>query len=159
MPGRQARFTQAVAPTVLRLAFSDWAEHLGNAPGKQMELVEEAVNNWVRLLVYLHQHARDPECPPCVDPAPHDRRFTHPEWQKPPFDMINQGFLLYQQWWHDATTGISGVAPGNERIAEFTARQILDVLSPANSPWSNPVVLRTTLSSKADRTLCADLPT
>jgi polyhydroxyalkanoate synthase len=141
----QARFTQAVSPSVPRLAFSDWAEHLANAPGKQMELAEEAAGSWVRLLMYLQQHARDPDCPPCIDPLPHDRRFTHPAWQKPPFDMINQSFLLGQQWWHDATTGISGVAPGNEGIVEFTARQMLDVFSPANFPWTNPVVLRATI--------------
>ena len=141
----QARFTQAVSPAVLRLAFSDWAEHLANAPGKQLELAEETARNWVRLLQYQFQHAQDPKCPPCVDPLPHDRRFTHPAWQKPPFDTIYQRFLLQQQWWHSATTGISGVAPGNERIAEFTARQLLDVFSPANLPWTNPVVLRATM--------------
>ncbi len=141
----QARFTQAMSPTVLRLAFSDWAEHLANAPGKQLELVEEAANNWIRLLLYPNQHAKDPECPPCIQPLPHDRRFTHPAWQQAPFDVIYQGFLLNQQWWHDATTGISGVVPGNERMVEFTTRQMLDVVSPANFPWTNPVVLRATI--------------
>jgi polyhydroxyalkanoate synthase subunit PhaC len=141
----QARFTQAVSPSVPRLAFSDWAEHLANAPGKQMELAEQATRNWTRLLMYQQQHARDPTCPPCIDQPPNDRRFTHPSWQKPPFDVIHQSFLLGQQWWHDATTGISGVAPGNERIVEFTARQILDVFSPSNFPWTNPVVLRTAI--------------
>jgi len=112
----QARFTQAVSPAVLRMAFSDWAEHLANAPGKQQESVEKAARNWVRLLLYLYQHAQDPECPPCIDPLPHDRRFNHPAWQKPPFDVIYQNFLFYQQWWHNATTGISGGAIQSDAI-------------------------------------------
>jgi polyhydroxyalkanoate synthase subunit PhaC len=141
----QTRFTQALSPAVLGMAFFDWALHLANAPGKQQALVEKAVRKWVRLLLYMHRHAQDPACPPCIEPLPHDRRFTHPAWQSPPFDMIYQSFLLQQQWWHNATTGIRGVSRANERIAAFTTRQLLDVSSPANLPWTNPVVLRATL--------------
>jgi len=134
-----------MSPPALWLAFWDWALHLANAPAKQQALIEKAARKWVRLLLYLRRHAQDPECPPCIDPLPQDRRFTHPAWQQPPFDMIYQSFLLYQQWWHNATVDIRGVAPGNERIAEFTTRQLLDVLSPANLPWTNPLVLRATM--------------
>ena len=61
--------------------------------------------------------------------------------------------MLCQQWWHDATTGISGVYPGNERIAEFTTRQLLDIFSPANLLWTNPVVLRATMEQGGENLL------
>ena len=141
----QARFTQAMSPAMLGMAFFDWALHLANAPGKRQALIEKAARNWASLLLYVQKHAQDPQCPPCVDPLPHDRRFTHPAWQRPPFDMIYQSFLLGQQWWHDAATGVRGVAAANERIADFTARQLLDLVSPANFPGTNPVILRATM--------------
>ena len=46
---------------------------------------------------------------------------------------------------HFESHPISGVAPGNERIVEFTTRQMLDVFSPVNFPWTNPVVLHATM--------------
>jgi polyhydroxyalkanoate synthase len=56
-----------------------------------------------------------------------------------------QSFLFYQQWWHNATTGVRGVTPQHEEIVRFTVRQILDAVSPSNFLWTNPEVLRVTL--------------
>ena len=142
----QARFTQSISPAALRLAFSDWAMHLVNAPGKQQGLVEKAARKGTRLFLYFSRRARDPQCPPCIEPLPFDNRFRDPAWQAPPFNAIYQSFLLTQQWWHNATSGVRGVASAHERIVEFTMRQILDVFAPSNSPWTNPEVLRTTMA-------------
>jgi polyhydroxyalkanoate synthase len=59
--------------------------------------------------------------------------------------MIYQSFLLGQQWLHNAMTGVRGVSKSNERIVDFTMRQLLDVVSPANFPWSNPEILKKTM--------------
>src|SRR5579872_2448938 len=49
----QARFTDSISPTALRLAFLDWAMHLANAPGSQLRLLETAARSWWTLSSYL----------------------------------------------------------------------------------------------------------
>ncbi len=142
----QARFTSSLSPAALMLAFADWAAHLANAPGKQAALVEKAVRKWVRFALYLSRTCANPECAPCIEPLPQDRRFAGAAWQQPPFNAIYQAFLLQQQWWYNATTGLRGVSAQHERIVEFTMRQILDLFSPANFPFTNPEVLNKTMA-------------
>jgi len=82
---------------------------------------------------------------PCIEPLPQDRRFINDAWRKPPYDMIYQAFLLSQQWWHNATTGVRGVTRKHEKMVAFGARQFLDMVSPANFIHTNPEVLDRTL--------------
>ncbi|PMX89901.1 poly-beta-hydroxybutyrate polymerase, partial [Pseudomonas sp. GW460-C3] len=79
---------------------------------------------------------------PAIEPLPQDRRFADPAWRVFPFDLISQSFLLTQQWWHAATTGISGVSRHHEEIVAFAARQMLDVVAPTNFLATNPVLQR-----------------
>ena len=58
-----------------------------------------------------------------------------------------QAFLQAEQWWHNATTGVRGVAKQNEAIVEFSVRQMLDVLAPSNFAATNPEVLRKAFES------------
>ena len=76
-----------------------------------------------------------------IKPQPQDRRFTGPDWERPPFNLLAQAFLLKEQWWHEATTGVRGLAPRNEAIVEFSVRQVLDMLAPSNFAVTNPEVL------------------
>ncbi len=144
----QARLTQSLSPAALLLPFADWAFHLANAPGKLAALWEKALRKWVRLYLYLGRAAAGEQTAPCIDPLPQDRRFDNPIWRQPPFDAIYQGFLLQQQWWHNATTGVSGVARQNERVVEFATRQLLDIFSPSNFILTNPEVLQQTVAER-----------
>lgn len=84
--------------------------------------------------------------PRCIEPLPQDHRFDHEDWRLPPFNMIHQAFLLQQQWWHNATTGVRGVEQAHEKSVTFVARQLLDMVSPTNFLFTNPEVLRRTVS-------------
>ncbi|CAO3425275.1 PHA/PHB synthase family protein [Azospirillum endophyticum] len=143
----QGRFTLSISPSAVMLAFADWAMHLGNAPGKQAVLADKAVRKLVRLMVYAGAAAIDRDTPPCIEPLPGDRRFTHPDWRQFPYAFYAQSFLLAQQWVHNATTGIPGLSQADARIVPFVARQILDVVAPSNNPFTNPETLRATVAT------------
>jgi polyhydroxyalkanoate synthase len=143
----QARFTGGLSPIALAAAYSDWALHLASSPGKQLELLEKAVKKTVRLANYTTRCARATKSgETCITPLPQDNRFQGEHWQHWPFNVMSQAFLLNQQWWHNATTGVEGVTSQHEDVVTFAARQMLDVFSPSNSPLTNPEVLARTFA-------------
>ncbi|MDB5841109.1 MAG: alpha/beta fold hydrolase [Herminiimonas sp.] len=139
------RLTSSISPVSIALAFIDWAAHLSEAPGKQKSLLEKAIRKVVHLNIYAAHVSAGMPTEPCIEPLPHDRRFTHPAWQAWPFNIIHQAFLLEQQWWHKATTGVGGVSLHHEHMVAFVTRQLLDMVSPVNFVASNPEVLEATL--------------
>ncbi len=139
-----ARATSGVSPMSLALEYLDWMGHLAMSPGKQLQLAEKAVRKGLRFGQYAMTCATDPDAPPCIEPLPQDSRFAHEGWRRPPYNLMHQAFLLYQQWWHNATTGIKGVSRHSEAAASFIARQILDMMAPSNFPWLNPEIIEAT---------------
>ena len=140
-----ARFTAGLSPMMLINAYMDWAAHLGFSPGKRFQLAEKAIKKSIRLARYASRRAAGVDGPePCIVPLPQDRRFLGKAWQNPPYDTIYQSFLLAQQWWHSAATGVSGVTRQHENTVAFATRQILDIFSPSNFLLTNPEVLERT---------------
>jgi polyhydroxyalkanoate synthase len=140
-----SRFTRGISPAALALAYTDWASHLALSPGKWGLLSEKAVRKAVRLGAYAAQSAVDRDTAPCIAPLAQDHRFDAASWQRPPFNVIYQAFLFNQQWWHNATTGIGGVSKHHEQVVSFVARQLLDIVSPANFVATNPELLEKTV--------------
>ncbi|WP_028713626.1 MULTISPECIES: alpha/beta hydrolase [unclassified Paracoccus (in: a-proteobacteria)] len=141
------QFTGGLSPAALTLALQDWTMHLAAAPGKRLELMDKANRKAARLLSHLAALCGDREALACIEPLPGDYRFAAEGWKKPPFSIWAQAFLLQQQWWHNATHEVPGVNPHHEEIVSFTARQILDVFSPSNLPFTNPEVIARTLET------------
>ncbi|WP_226636600.1 PHA/PHB synthase family protein [Novosphingobium profundi] len=135
-----AQATSGLSPATMILAATDWALHLASAPGKQMQLAAKAGGKALRLMGYTARATRDPETPRVVEPLPQDRRFQGPEWHQAPYNVWTQAFLLNQQWWEAATTGIGGVSKHHEDMVSFAARQILDIFAPTNFIATNPVL-------------------
>lgn len=117
------RLTAGLSPTALATAYVDWAMHMMGSPEKQATLAKRA---WAET----------------VEPKErHDRRFADPAWAAFPYNVMAQRFLAAQDWWEAATTGLAGVDPKHEQVVNFTARQWLDMFSPANFALTNPQVL------------------
>ena len=141
-----ARLTAGLSPAALTLAALDWSLHLASSPGKTMSLVESAWRKQAefgRFALGCALGRSDQQA--CIEPAPQDRRFASADWRAPPYSLAAQAFLLTEQWWKEATTGVRGVSAHHERVAEFAARQLLDMMAPSNFPASNPDVIRHTI--------------
>ncbi len=137
--------TGGMDPRVVPLAFLDWWVKLAWSPGTHARLSEKALRKWVRLGLYTVQSTVDRDAAPAIEPLPEDRRFRSPSWRNWPYDLMCQSFLLSQQWWANATTGVPGLTKSQKNILSFVSRQALDLYSPANSPFTNPEVMEATL--------------
>ena len=140
-----SRLTLGLSPAAVAEAYFDWLIHLAAAPGKQSQLWQKALRKWMRLGHFFAECARGGgkgEC--CIEPLPHDNRFSGEAWNSWPYNAFQQAFLLQQQWWHNATTDVRGVTEKHERQVEFATRQMLDVFSPSNFILTNPEVLQKT---------------
>lgn len=140
-----ASMTFGISPASVMQAWQDWALHLAASPGKQQEMLIKAVEKLNRLANFLGGCAAEKGLArTCISPLPQDRRFRHSGWQIFPFSAYQQSFLLWQQWWHNVTTDVPGVAPKHERLVEFYSRQFLEwshrrILSrPIPKSWRKP---------------------
>jgi polyhydroxyalkanoate synthase len=139
------RLSFGLSPPGLLLVHIDWLVHLAFSPGKQQDLARKLLRKALRFGLYAGRTAFQRDAPPAIEPLPQDQRFADPAWRAWPFNLYYQSFLFVQQWLHNATTGVRGVSPHDEAVVTFVGRQLLDIFSPANFPWTNPEVLRATL--------------
>ncbi len=140
-----ARATFSISPAALASDTFNWLAHLAISPGKMLEVYEHSAMRYLRFLTYLPQSLQPGGGDPCFRPLPDDDRFDGAGWQKWPFNIIHQWFLLHQEFWHDATNDVEGLPPGKEKALSFVARQILDHYAPSNFIITNPDVMRTTM--------------
>ncbi|MET3106279.1 polyhydroxyalkanoate synthase [Oxalobacteraceae bacterium GrIS 1.18] len=163
MHANMARLTMGISPASLTQAYADWAAHLAVSPAKWLRLIEKSARKNARLLNYLPKAMTNTEQVPCIAPLPQDRRFQEDAWKQWPFNFYSQAFLLQQQWWHNATTGVEGVSAHHQDVVSFMARQMLDTMSPVNFALTNPVVLETTVKEyglnllRGAQNLCEDM--
>jgi polyhydroxyalkanoate synthase len=148
----EGHLTKSLSPTTISLALADWLLHLGNAPGKRLDLwlraceIGLAATNESGRQIFSFGTSR-------AEPEMADRRFRAPSWDQPPFNFLRSNFLHWEEWWQDAATGITGVKASHERVVGFLIRQALDACSPANHLASNPELLRTTVERRGSNLL------
>ncbi|MFA6229286.1 MAG: alpha/beta fold hydrolase [Rhodanobacter sp.] len=142
----EAKLTQGLSPTAMWLAYLDWSAHLTNAPFRRAALMQAMIEQFARWTQALAGRQ-------VIEAKPRDHRFDDPAWQQPPFRMLQQSFLLLEDWWTRAAEPTAGVNPHSARIVSFAARQWLDLLSPSNIPWLNPQVINATLQQSGGNLL------
>ncbi len=143
----QGRMTSGLAPSAVALAYFDWLAHLANSPGKINELAQNAFSKSLAFALYAAraQAAPGETQSPFIAPLAGDTRFASAEWQKYPFNLIHQSFLLGEQWWNYATKEVRGVSRHHQDVVGFSARQFWDMVAPSNYPFTNPDIVKATL--------------
>jgi polyhydroxyalkanoate synthase len=140
-----ANYTLGMDPRVFPMVTLDWLVKLSWSPGTHARLTEKAWRKALRFALYAGQSLADPEAPLAIEPLPQDHRFDDPAWRQWPYNLISQSFLLTQQWWANATTGVPALSEQRKDIMNFVTRQLLDIVSPSNFPLTNPEVRNATV--------------
>lgn len=140
-----------LSPASLALASYDWLVHLSIAPAKQMTLMQHMLQNSFEFYInttlkIMNNPASEAEHFSYIKPRSSDSRFKEEGWEQFPFNAFSEFFTLCERGWDEATSSIRGVSKHHEQVVHFSARQILDMLSPSNFVWTNPEILRVTLS-------------
>ena len=144
---RLARATYGISPYAVASAWTDWWFHLLQAPGKQISLGMCAADCAQKLALFALHAASGAEVKPGVS-GESDPRFVGAGWNKWPFNVIAQSFLLTERWWQEATANVRGMNRQHRRLVPFIARQRLDAYAPSNSPLLNPEVLARTATER-----------
>ena len=87
--------------------------------------------------------AAQPPAPPA------DRRFRADEWREPYFSYLAHSYLLSANWLQEMTAAAKLDAHAKRKL-EFYTRHMIDALSPANFPWSNPEAIKMAAATDGD---------
>jgi polyhydroxyalkanoate synthase len=143
--GQVATLTRGLSPVDVATAILDWSGHLALSPAKLLSLAESAVRNGIELSELNGKAIRKDDLPPVAD-----RRMRSDEWQQWPFNVFAHGHRLAKEFTTEATSGIDGVSKNHEQLVRFLALQVVELLSPANIPLTNPEFLAATRDEKGD---------
>ena len=71
-----------------------------------------------------------------------DRRFADPRWREQPFyAVVHQSYLLLAEQLTAMAEAVDGVDPAQKEQVRFATRALVEALSPANFPLTNPLVM------------------
>ncbi len=111
----------------------------------QRQLWSEGLDLWQRVLGQFGVGGPAPGVENAAAPAPlprSDRRFADPRWRETPFfALVHQTYLLLAEQIGAMAERVEGLEPARKQQLQFLTRAIIDALSPANFPLTNPVAL------------------
>lgn len=85
---------------------------------------------------------------PSLAPAPKDRRFSDPAWEKNPLLLAQrQAYLAWSRCMRDLPVA-AGLDGGDARRAGFAVDMVVDALAPTNFLWGNPAALRKAVETR-----------
>ncbi len=104
---------------------------------QQVSYWGKSLKHWVAAQESLAKGQMVPE-----DPTPADRRFKNEMWTTHPyFNFLKQQYLMSAEAIENAIGGLEGLKEHDRQRVNFFARQIVDLMSPANFLGSNPDAL------------------
>jgi polyhydroxyalkanoate synthase len=119
-------------------------------PERQQALWQEGMALWEDILAQYGVSDAGAEGQPPEEPElPRtDRRFADPAWREQPvFALIHQTYLLFAERLGEMVDEVGGIDEQEREQLRFALKSVLDAMSPANFPLTNPVVLERTLET------------
>lgn len=78
-----------------------------------------------------------------------DRRFADPKWREQPFfALVHQTYLMLAEQVMALADAAEGVDPHQHEQLRFAARTLVEALSPAHFPVTNPLVIERAIATK-----------
>ena len=119
-------------------------------PDVQKQLWEDSLQLWQGV---LGQYGIGPKAAEAKDSGPElprkDRRFADPKWREQPFfAVIHQTYLLLAEQALALADKAEGVDPAHREQLKFATRTLVEALSPAHFPLTNPVALQRAMETK-----------
>ncbi len=112
-------------------------------PFDLLNAYEQAMDAWGAVLAPLAKAGRDK-----VNPK--DRRFAGKEWEHPAFDLMRQGYSIMADYMIGAAQAVENISPEEKAKLAFAVQTLVDAMSPANSPLTNPVALKRAVETKGE---------
>src|ERR1700752_2539251 len=126
------------------------AEYWLRDPQRAVELQTGLARDFLGLWAAAAKRMAGEEAEAVGGPDPRDKRFADPEWSSNQFfDFLKQAYLLVTRW-ADHLVKDAEIDAHTRQKAEFYMRQIANAISPSNFVFTNPELLRKTLTSNAD---------
>lgn len=106
------------------------------------ELIEEMNCLWQKLLSLGAMEKTD---------SLTDKRFRHSAWETVPYFLfIKEYYLILSHWLEKLVSQLDDLDADSSQKVQFYAKQLIDALSPTNSPFTNPEVLEEFIKTKGE---------
>ncbi len=121
--------------------FTKMIEGAGAVSTDPLTAYQKALDAWGQVLAPLAKAGRDK-----IDPK--DRRFSGEQWEHPVFDLVRQGYQVMSDYMLGAAEQMDNIPDAEKAKIGFAIRTVVEAMSPANSPFTNPVALEKAVETK-----------
>jgi polyhydroxyalkanoate synthase subunit PhaC len=116
-------------------------EEFGAGATDPLTAYKSALDAWGQVLAPLAKAGHDKG-------NPKDRRFAGPQWEHPVFDLMRQSYQIMSDYMLGAAEQLEGLDPAQKAKLGFAIRTVVEAMSPANSPFTNPVALEKAVETR-----------
>ena len=117
-------------------------------PATQQRLWDDSVALWQ---VVLGQYSAGDKTAPPPELPRKDRRFADPKWREQPFyALVHQTYLMLAEQIMAMADAAETGDPAKHEQLKFAARTLVEMLSPAHFPLTNPLVTEKTLATRGE---------
>jgi polyhydroxyalkanoate synthase len=121
------------------------AAYMNEVVANPSKILEHQVNYWTRSMrhyVEAQQALATGKLKAPEDRTTEDRRFSSPLWKEHPyFNYLKQQYLISAEAMTEAISSLDGLDERERKRLGYFARQIMDLMSPANFLGTNPDAL------------------